>query len=139
MPAPYKGQCLCGTIKYESDAFGAKMGHCHCSMCRKFHGSGFITLGEALLSDFRWVQGEAELKSYTSENGVTRQFCRHCGSSMTFASAGSKSIELALGTLDSDLDIQPDAHIYVGSKANWTIISDDLPQYESDRDSSRLK
>ena len=136
----YRGQCLCGAVKYEADRFGSKIGHCHCTMCRKFHGAGMVTFGEARSSDFRWLAGETELKSYTADNGTTRQFCQNCGSSMTFATPRSEDdiIEVSLGTLDSDLDLKPDAHIFVGSKANWTTIRDDLPQYEAGRDSPRL-
>ena len=43
----YKGLCLCGSIKYAVDKIEPKMGHCHCSMCRKFHGAAFATFGEA--------------------------------------------------------------------------------------------
>ena len=42
---PYKGECLCGAIKYEVGAIVSKMAHCHCTMCRKFHGSAYSTLG----------------------------------------------------------------------------------------------
>ena len=141
MSKPYKGQCLCGTIKYEVDTFGPKMGHCHCSMCRKFHGAPFVTLGEVDQSDFRWVQGEGDLKSYVAQNGTTRRFCQHCGSSMTFSTPNGPDhiVEVSLGTLDTDLEMKPDAHIYVGSKTNWTDICDDLPQYEAGRLSTRLK
>lgn len=141
MSTPYKGQCLCGTVKYEVDAFSPRMGHCHCSMCRKFHGASFVTLGEASRSDFRWVHGEDALKGYTAANGTTRQFCQHCGSSMTFSTPNVSGdiVEISLGTLDSDLDIKPDAHIYVGSKANWTVICDDLPQYVAGRDGEELR
>ncbi len=40
---PYKGECLCGSIKYEVDEIEAQMGHCHCTMCRKFSGAAFTT------------------------------------------------------------------------------------------------
>jgi hypothetical protein len=55
---------------------------------------------------------------------------------MKFSASDSPGefIEFALGTLDTDLDLRPDAHIYVGSKASWTIICDDLPQYEEGRE-----
>lgn len=141
MNNPYKGQCLCGVVKYEIDAFGSKLGHCHCSMCRKFHGAPFVTLGEVNKSNFRWIQGEESLKSYVAENGTVRRFCQHCGSSMTFSSPNvpGNIVEISLGTLDTELDMKPDAHIYVGSKANWTVICDDLPQYEAGRQSNRLK
>jgi hypothetical protein len=110
-------------------------------MCRKFHGAAFATFGEARRSDFRWLRGEEDLQAYRADNGTTRRFCRHCGSSMTFSSANGSDdvVEIALGTLNSNLDLSPDAHIFVGSKANWTEILDDLPQYVGNRKSRRLK
>jgi len=132
----YKGQCLCGAIKYEVDEIKPKMGNCHCSMCRKFHGAAFSTFAEASHKDFRWIDGENLLKSYVASNGSVRQFCQNCGSSMTFAASEEVSdlIEFSLGTLDSDIDIRPDAHVYTSSKANWVEICDDLPQYNRSRD-----
>ncbi|MCF6189626.1 MAG: GFA family protein [Cocleimonas sp.] len=131
----YKGQCLCGAIKYEVDEIKPQMGHCHCSMCRKFHGAAFSTLGEADVKDFRWVEGEELLKDYVAGNGSVRQFCQNCGSSMTFSVSEKPNglIEFSLGTLDSDLDVLPDAHVYTGSKANWMEVCDDLPQHKKDR------
>jgi len=37
---------------------------------------------------------------------------------------------IALGTLDDDPGIRPERHIYVGSKAPWFEITDDLPQHD---------
>ena len=34
-----------------------------------------------------------------------------------------------MGTLIDDPSIRPAAHIFVGSKAPWFAITDDLPQY----------
>ena len=39
-------------------------------------------------------------------------------------------VHVAIGTLIDDLSIRPAAHIFVGSKAPWFTITDDLPQYE---------
>ena len=137
MHKPSTGQCLCGMVKYEVDEIGPKMGHCHCSMCRKFHGAAFATLGEARVTDFRWIAGEGALRSYIAENGTTRRFCGKCGSSMTFAPSNDigELVEFALGTLDSEIPQQPDAHIFVGSKALWYEIGDELPQFECGRNS----
>jgi hypothetical protein len=33
------------------------------------------------------------------------------------------------GALDQDLGVLPTVHIYVGSKAPWFCITDDLPQH----------
>ena len=80
------GSCLCGAIQFQVRNIGERMGHCHCSMCRKFHGAAFATYGESKQSDFQWIKGESYLKSYRADNGTTRQFCKTCGSSLTFAS-----------------------------------------------------
>jgi len=135
--APLQGQCLCGSIKYEVDQLEPHMGHCHCSMCRKFHGAAFATFGEAKNENFRWLQGVDLLSSYVASNGATRQFCRTCGSSMTFkASSGQEErVEFSLGTLDSEINLRPDAHIYFASKANWMEVCDHLPKHAEGRNS----
>jgi len=106
-------------------------------MCRKFHGAAFATFGEAKTANFRWISGTNYLTTYTASNGTTRSFCKKCGSSMTFKPKNGPDniIEFSLGTLDSDIDQRPDAHIFFGSKANWTEVSDDLPKFTEGRDS----
>lgn len=132
--SPMTGQCLCGSIKYRVDKIEPRMAHCHCSMCRKFHGAAFATFGEALKTNFHWIEGEALLKNYLASNGTTRQFCSHCGSSLTFSTpALANKLEFSLGTLDSEISVKPDAHIYTASKAGWYDIADDLPQYRQGR------
>jgi len=137
----YRGSCLCGVVRFEVDEFLPQVAHCHCSMCRKFHGAAYATIAGVSHSKFRWVEGEDALKGYTAENGTTRTFCSHCGSSLTFSSprASEEVVEIALGTVDGDVPVEPNAHIFVGSGANWTVLSDDLPQYEEGRDSARVK
>ena len=39
-------------------------------------------------------------------------------------------VHVAMGTLADDPSIRPSAHIFVGSKAGWFTITDDLPQYQ---------
>ena len=132
-----KGQCLCGLIKYEVSKIEERMGHCHCSMCRKFHGAAFATLGEAKAHNFKWISGENHLKSYVAPNGTIRKFCENCGSSLIFVPSNDTGelVEFSLGTLDSDIDLKPDAHIYTAFGAKWFEISDDLPRYSEGRDS----
>ena len=140
MTDPYRGSCLCGIVKFEVDEFLPQAAHCHCSMCRKFHGASYATIAGVLDSNFRWIEGEDALKGYTAENGTTRTFCRHCGSSLTFSSprAPEEEVEIALGAMDGDVPVVPSAHIFVGSAANWTVLGDDLPQYEERRGSARM-
>ncbi len=136
---PYKGQCLCGQIQYEVDEIGPKLGHCHCSMCRKFHGAAFATLAEAKIEDFRWVMGEEHLSTFLATNGTQRKFCKHCGSSLIFVPSNDSGqlVEFSLGTLDTNISNRPDAHIFTDSKACWFEISDALPQFTQGRDSKQ--
>ena len=140
MTDPYRGSCLCGVVRFEIDEFLPQVAHCHCSMCRKFHGAAYATIAAVSRAKFRWVEGEEALMGYTAENGTIRTFCRHCGSSLTFASprAPKEVVEIALGTVDGDVPVKPNAHIFMGSGANWTVLSDDLPQYKEGRDSVRV-
>ena len=133
--APYFGQCLCAGIQYQVNKIEPTMAHCHCIACRKFHGAAFSTFGEAKRENFHWIKGEELLKCFIADNGSVRQFCNHCGSSMTFASSNNETavVEFSLGTLDSHIDIIPDAHVFTDYKANWSAICDSLPQNKEGR------
>ena len=39
-------------------------------------------------------------------------------------------VHVTLGTLVDDPTIRPAAHIFVGSKAPWFTITEEMPQYE---------
>ena len=135
MNKTFQGGCLCGKVHFEIDELLPQVAHCHCSMCRKFHGAAYATIASVPGSKFRWTKGKDALKEYRAENNTIRTFCRHCGSSLSFFSprAPSEVIEIALGTVDGDIPVKPDAHIFVGSGANWTVVCDDLPQFEEER------
>ncbi len=137
---PYKGSCLCNSITFEVNAIEENMGRCHCTMCRKFHGAEFATYGEAKKGNFNWVTGEEFLSNYLAPNGTNRQFCKKCGSSLTFSPSANVDglIEFSLGALDSEIEQHPDAHLFVESKPNWSTIQDDLPQYSASRSSEKI-
>ena len=141
MTDQFHGGCLCGAVRFEVDEFLPQAAHCHCSMCRKFHGAAFATLASVEIINFRWLQGETSLRSYTAENGTVRTFCKNCGSSLMFASPGAlgNQIEIALGTIDDDVPVQPSAHIFLKSAPGWLTCTDDLPHYEAGRDSTLIK
>ena len=124
-----QGSCLCGSVKYELDAEPDMVGHCHCSKCRKAHGAAFGTHGLIARKDFRWTAGEEKLNAFESSPGSFRKFCGLCGSQILFDSdALPDSFAFAFATLDDDPAARPAMHIFVGSKAPWYEITDQLPQ-----------
>lgn len=136
----YQGSCLCGEVRYSVESIGPNMGHCHCSMCRKFHGAAFATFGEAAKDQFRWLSGESLLKAYVAPNGTKRTFCSNCGSSLMFKSPNMPDdiVEFSLGTLDTDIPHKPDVHIFIENKACWYEPDQLLPRYAQGRNSSRV-
>jgi len=124
------GSCLCGRLQYPiaGDLFMAA--YCHCSMCRKAHGAAFRPRALVYAKNFEWLQGVEDLSDYASSPGVHRTFCRNCGSPLVAWSDQFPAIlNLAMGTLDDDPGVRPEAHWHVSSKAPWFHIADDLPQF----------
>jgi hypothetical protein len=122
------GSCLCNQVAWRLDAEIELINHCHCSMCRKAHGSAFGSFAHAQAAGFRWTRGEASISRYESSPEVFRCFCRVCGSSVP-AIEGDE-VTIAAGGIDGDPLVRPSVHIFVGSKAAWYDITDALPQYE---------
>ncbi len=74
------------------------------------------------------ARGGEHVREYRSSAQVTRTFCGTCGSSLQFLFDGLPELMwIAAGTFDDVPDTRPEAHIFVGSKAPWHDITDDLP------------
>lgn len=125
------GKCLCGAVQYELEGPYSFMTHCHCSMCRKHHGSLFATFVSAPIASFRFTQGEAVLGEYASSEQSKRSFCSVCGSVAPIRAPEMGMVFAPAGNLEGELGIRPQSHIFVGSKAPWYTITDSLPQHET--------
>ena len=76
--------CLCGKVTFQISGQLPAMSHCHCSICRKIHGSLFATCLEA--SELSYTSGQAHIQEYASSQGFQRAFCNACGSVLPEAS-----------------------------------------------------
>jgi hypothetical protein len=57
--------------------------------------------------------------------------CGACGSSLYSLVRDGAFVHVAIGTLIDDPTIPPTEHIFVGSKAPWFTIVDDLPRHQA--------
>jgi len=128
---PIRGACLCGAVSFEVAPPYHWLAHCHCSMCRKHHGTLFGTGLGVERSRFRWLAGQDEIVHYRSTDSFERAFCRRCGSKVPGDSHLPDVVLVPAGTLDGDFGIRPRAHIFVGSKSPLYKINDTLTQFES--------
>ncbi len=125
------GKCLCGAITYEINGDLGTIVNCHCSKCRRWHGTAFRTRCTIKSDDFKWVKGEDNLSKYHSSKNVIKTFCKICGSSLiSLYEDRPDYIGIPLGGLEQDPGSRPIANIFVGSKSPWYDITDNLPQYE---------
>ena len=126
-----RGVCLCGTVQYEITGPFQLMMHCHCSMCRKHHGASFATFVAGPYAGFRWLAGEDAVAKYGSSDQGARSYCRHCGSVAPMVMPDAGLAVAPAGNLEGDLGIEPQLHVFVGSKAPFYTITDSLPQHEA--------
>ena len=116
-----EGGCLCGAVRYTSDAEPAMVAACHCRSCQKATGSGH-TLNLAVPADSVRLAGE--VKRFQSPGGsgkeVRRVFCPECGSQLMIeANLFAGMMLIAAGTLDDPNWVQPGVHIWTSSAASW--------------------
>jgi hypothetical protein len=127
----HRGSCLCGQVQYEIDNALGPIVFCHCSICRKTTGTAHQAVTRIPSASFRIVRGQEVLREFQIEPFHHRFFCSNCGSGI-YARRDTKPeiVIVRLGTLDTPVDREISAHIFVGSKASWDHIPDDAPKYE---------
>ena len=80
---------------------------------------------------FEIVSGAQLVREYESSPGKFRAFCGQCGSPVYSRRDSEPELRrIRLGTLDSDPERRPLAHVWTGSKAPWYEIEDSLPRFE---------
>lgn len=115
------GGCLCGQVRYESDADPQMIAICHCSHCQKVSGSAFSV---NLAMPAESVRMTGDLTTYedvgTSGKPVLRMFCDKCGSSIgSDVKAFPGLLFLKAGTLDDASWVQPGLEIWTDSAQSW--------------------
>ncbi|MFC3322956.1 GFA family protein [Mesorhizobium cantuariense] len=129
MTSKLTGKCFCGAVHYEvADEFIYAV-NCHCSNCRRTTGSAFKPVAGIERGKFALAAGHDKLLIFGDESGHDAH-CELCGSLLYSLVRGGAYVHVAMGTLVDNPAIRPTAHIFVGSKASWFTITDDLPQYE---------
>lgn len=121
--------CLCGAVRWEAEGPLQLMSHCHCTRCRKAHGSPFATYVGVPEAGFR-LMGVEHLVSWQSSPEMVRSFCGTCGSVAPLSSSQGM-VFVPAGNFDTDPGARALAHIFVASKAPWYEIHDDLPQFDA--------
>ncbi len=124
------GRCACNAVAYEvSDEFVAAY-NCHCSNCRAMSGAAFLPWGEVERDKLAVTKGAESLMVEGDPDGAFAVRCRECFT-LLYWTPRDGYVRVPYGTLVDEPTLKPMGHMFVGSKAPWYEIADDLPQYDA--------
>jgi hypothetical protein len=123
------GRCQCGAVRYEvADEF-LYAENCHCSQCRAATGSAFKAFAGIEREKLRLTEGQDNLLVFGTD-ALNDTRCATCGSFLFSVVRDGGYVHVAMGSLVDAPKIRPTEHIFVGSKAPWYEITDELPQFD---------
>jgi hypothetical protein len=125
------GECLCGSVKFEISGSLGEVRYCHCLRCRQATGTAFSANARIPEKQFKLLAGSEDLRSYEMGPGIHRFFCSKCGCpAFVKLDRDPDYIRPRIGGLSGSVDVDIAAHVWVGSKAEWHSITDDLHQFD---------
>ena len=114
------GQCLCGVVKFRILGEFESFFLCHCTRCRKDSGSAYSANLFSSTAEITWLSGETNIKTFKlSGSRHVKSFCSDCGSVLPVSQQEIGLLVVPAGSLDSRIDVRPNAHICYSSRANW--------------------
>jgi hypothetical protein len=123
------GNCECGTVRYKvSDAF-LYAANCHCSNCRAATGSAFKAFAGIERDKLEITNGQDKIMVFGEED-LNNTRCGVCGALLFSVVREGGYVHVAMGSLVDAPSIRPTEHIFVGSKAPWFEITDELTQFD---------
>jgi hypothetical protein len=127
-----RGGCMCGKVRYSSDAEPGLTAVCHCVDCQKQSGSA-LSIVVAVPTDAISFEGEMTLyKTDGKETGqaVNRYFCASCGSPLySDPDVMPGMIFVKAGTLDDTSWLKPELNMWCDTAQPWVAIDDNLPRF----------
>jgi hypothetical protein len=131
MTTRHYGSCLCGAVRFQVDGSFERFYLCHCAFCRKDTGSAHGANLFSTTAKLTWLAGEDEVTTFRLPSSRhAKSFCKTCGSALPRAPAGAEQLVVPAGSLESAVSMRPDAHLFVGSRADWDRDLEAVPMIE---------
>jgi hypothetical protein len=124
------GACFCGAVRFAVEDAFLYAAYCHCSRCRRRSGSAFNAFGGLPQHQLQVSAGEEQLFRVGEGAKAYDCRCKQCFSLLYSVFSERQLVHVPLGVLLDAPSRRPDHHIYVGSKAPWYDIRDELPQFD---------
>lgn len=125
------GSCLCREVRFEIVGQFERFFLCHCGRCRKDTGSAHAANLFSSTAKIHWLSGQSKIRTFqVPSTRHEKSFCSTCGSAVPSVQMGGNLLVVPAGSLDDEIEIRPDAHICVGSRADWDECLEDVPRIE---------
>lgn len=125
------GSCLCGKVTFEVEGDFENFFLCHCERCRKDTGSAHAANLFSTSAKLKWISGENLVKTYNHNSiGHIKSFCPECGSALPNIQMDGTLLVVPAGSLDVDVSIRPDGHIFCANRANWDSGLENIRQFD---------
>ena len=103
----HTGGCQCGAVRFALYAEPERHSICWCRMCQKAHGAYMSAHTGVKHADFAWTRGAPG--TFRSSEAVERDFCRDCGTPLTYRNLGVDRVSISIPALDQPYAIVPTA------------------------------
>ena len=121
------GGCQCGAIRFALKAAPVRVSLCHCRMCQKAAGAPFAAFVDIDKGDFAWTRGKPA--AFKSSSIAERDFCRDCGTPLSFRRIDGPRIEILSGTFDRPDRVIPTRQYGTESRLGWVVGIANLPSH----------
>ncbi len=127
-PAPLgPGRCLCGQVRYATEAPPLWQAHCHCESCRRATSSPFTSYFGMADGAWRWTGAPPAV--FVSSPGVERFFCPNCGAPVAYRSVRwPGEMHFFAASLEAPEGYRPKAHVFWAEHLPWIALADGLPR-----------
>jgi hypothetical protein len=120
MSNTYSGSCLCGEVRFEIEGEFEHFYLCHCEYCRKDTGSAHAANLFSSTATLKWLSGANQVRRFNlPATRHSKCFCPTCGSALPIMQTNGELLVVPAGSLNSEVRIRPNAHIFVSSRAGW--------------------
>jgi hypothetical protein len=131
MNTKHSGSCLCGAVGFDIEGEFERFFLCHCEYCRKDTGSAHAANLFSSTATLKWTSGEDKITQFTLPGTRhSRSFCRVCGSAVPMMQMNGALLVVPAGSLNSEVRIKPEAHLFVASRAGWDEALETVPRIE---------
>lgn len=122
------GRCYCGDTTFYSTEMPLTVAYCHCIDCRRATAAPVAAF--AAFEESTLVFEPDEGVPVSVNEGVTRTFCKRCGTSLTGRyDYLPKMVYVGLGVVDQARDLTPCVHSHWNERLPWLALDDDIEKF----------